>query len=44
MPSIGGLFETKVNALNGARFTLPVADSVVTQAIGRGTTMPVSSL
>jgi hypothetical protein len=33
-----------VKKLNGARLTLPLGDSVVTQAIGRGTTMPVISL
>ena len=41
--SIGGFGETNVKVLNGARFT-PAAESVVTQAIGRGTTTPVSSL
>jgi hypothetical protein len=30
--------------LNGARFTTPLSDSEVTQAIGRGTTQPISSL
>jgi flavin reductase (DIM6/NTAB) family NADH-FMN oxidoreductase RutF len=35
MPTIGGLLETKVKALNGARLTAPAAVTVVTQAIGR---------
>ena len=42
--SIGGFGETNVKVLNGARFTPPAADSVVTQATGRGTTTPVISL
>jgi hypothetical protein len=41
--SIGGFGETKVKALNGARLTVPPLDALVTQAIGRGTTMPVIS-
>ena len=44
MPTIGGAFETKVNAENGARFTCPPGDTVVTHAMGRGTTMPVINL
>ena len=41
---MGGFGETKVKALKGARLTAPVADKVVIQAMGRGTTIPVSSL
>jgi len=41
--SIGGFCETKVKALNGARLSTPEADRLVTQAIGRGTTIPVIS-
>ena len=41
--SIGGFCETKVKALNGARLSTPLADRLVTHAIGRGTTMPVIS-
>ena len=44
MPTIGGLFETKVKALKGARLTVPPGDRVVTHAMGRGTMMPVMSL
>ncbi len=43
-PIMGGLFETKVKALKGARFSTPAAERVHTQAMGRGTMMPVSSL
>src|ERR1041385_1800149 len=43
-PTIGGRYETKVKQLNGARFNNPVADLVLTQAIGRGTTTAHSSL
>ena len=32
-----------VKALNGARLSTPLRDRLVTQAIGRGTTMPVIS-
>ena len=39
----GGFGATEVNMLNGARLTLPCTDRLVTQAIGRGTTMPVMS-
>ena len=35
--------DTKVKALNGARLTLPPAERDDTQAIGRGTTIPVRS-
>jgi 2-pyrone-4,6-dicarboxylate lactonase len=42
IPTIGGALETNVKHENGARFTTPVTSRVVTQAIGRGTTMPVS--
>ena len=41
---IGGLGATNVNWLNGARLTMPSSDTVVTHAIGRGTTTPVISL
>jgi len=41
MASIGGFGDTKVKALNGARLTTPPAERLVTQAIGRGTTIPV---
>jgi hypothetical protein len=44
MASIGGRGDTKVKALNGARFAIPEDDSVDTHAIGRGTTIPVISL
>ena len=44
MPIIGGTAETKVKALKGARLILPLGARVVTQAIGRGTSTPVSSL
>ncbi len=44
MATIGGSLPTKVNELNGAALTLPSAPSVVTQAIGLGTTTPVISL
>jgi hypothetical protein len=40
----GGLGDTQVKKLNGARLTVPPGDRVVTQAMGRGTTMPVISL
>ena len=43
MASIGGFGETNIKALNGARLSTPVADRLVTQAIGRGTTTPVIS-
>jgi hypothetical protein len=41
--SIGGFGETNVKALNGARLRMPLPDRLVTQAIGRGTTIPVNS-
>ena len=41
MPSRGGLFDTNVKQEKGARLTTPFSDMDVTQAIGRGTTMPL---
>jgi hypothetical protein len=38
----GGLPLNALKKLNGARFTTPAGDTVVTHAIGRGVTMPVS--
>ena len=43
-PTIGGSAETKVKQLKGARLATPLGEMVETQAIGRGTTTPVSSL
>ena len=37
----GGQLATNMKALNGATLTTPLADLVLTQAIGRGTTRPV---
>ena len=36
----GGLAPKALKKLNGARFTRPAASTVVTQAIGRGVTIP----
>ena len=40
----GGSSEKTLKKLNGAALTLPFSSSVVTSAIGRGTTTPHSSL
>ncbi len=40
----GGFGETNVKALKGARLATPSDESVVTHAIGLGTTIPVRSL
>ena len=40
----GGKPEKKLKTENGAAFVLPDSSSVTTQAIGRGTTVAVSSL
>jgi hypothetical protein len=40
----GGLSQNTLKKLNGAALTTPVAPTVVTQAIGRGSTKPVSTL
>ena len=41
--TIGGLAPKALKKLKGARFTLPAESTVVTQAIGRGTTTPTSA-
>jgi hypothetical protein len=38
MTTIGGDEDTALKKLNGARFPTSLADTVETQAIGRGTT------
>jgi hypothetical protein len=43
-PTIGGSVETEQKALNGAAFTTPLADMLVTQAIGRGTIQAIINL
>jgi hypothetical protein len=40
----GGSSQNTLKKLNGAAFTTPVGPIVVTQAIGRGRTNPVSTL
>jgi hypothetical protein len=40
----GGSSEKTLKKLNGAALTLPFSSSVVTSAIGRGTTTPHSNL
>ncbi len=44
MQSMGGLREATVKKLNGARLCTPSRLTVEVQAIGRGTTEPISSL
>jgi hypothetical protein len=44
MQSMAGLREATVKKLNGARLRTPFLLSVEVQAIGRGTTEPISSL
>src|SRR5205823_6386761 len=39
----GGLAPKALKKLNGAKFTTPAGESVVTQAIGRGVTTPTST-
>jgi uncharacterized protein YaaW (UPF0174 family) len=39
----GGWLLTTLKKLKGAALTTPLADCVVTQAIGRGMTLPESS-
>ena len=41
---IGGLQDTILKKLNGARLRIPVADTVETNAIGRGVTAETASL
>ena len=42
--STGGFALATVKKLNGARFVTPSGEMVETNAIGRGTTAPTSSL
>jgi hypothetical protein len=44
MHSMGGLREATVKKLKGARLRTPSRLTVEVQAIGRGTTEPISSL
>ena len=44
MQSMAGLRDATVKKLNGARLGTPLLLSVEVQAIGRGTTEPISSL
>ena len=44
MATTGGLPDTALKKENGAAFTEPSMSCVVTQAIGRGTTVETSSL
>ncbi len=41
---VGGSWQTPMKKLKGARLLTPSALTVETQAIGRGTTQPISSL
>ena len=41
---MAGSAERQLKKLNGAAFTMPSREMVVTRAIGRGTTAPISSL
>ena len=41
---MAGSAERQLKKLNGAAFTMPSLEMVVTSAIGRGTTAPISSL